>query len=460
MNNNKKTSIKLRKNSKINSKSLSSKVKIKKNLTNIINKYNILNSFFTKPVKFKINREKSNNNYNNINTISQKNKEIIFYKNEMPYIPSKEKQKSELNFIRLIKTLMDNNQKNTNKKNDKNLNNDISIEDPYKPKGYNYYNYSREHPTLVNDSKDYIKIVQELNRRNDNKNNEKRCLSYSNIDNNEIDNNIKLYNSISNIKANKNINETNINKLKSINSNIELNDSVDNNNIKNKEIIPISKFNSRYSHTLSNDNLINAKNKNISTDELKFGTIKNNLPIISSRQIQHSLNIDYNNNNKKMIRDMKGKADYNYSDIFNLKNDENTFLKDKNKAILLYNQYILPMKDCAEKKTSINEVGWCPKDHNLKSRISTSSVAFNIISPSFKNISPTKKDIDAINNNNSYKSNLMSGFIDMCKPGDSELRKDYINKLNSNKNIFHRKNYCSSLYDIHHDYKDLVLDVF
>ena len=331
MNNNKKISIKLRKNNKINSKSLTNKVKIKKNLTNVINKYNILNSFFTKPVKFKINREKSNNNYNNINTISQKNKEIIFYKNEMPYIPSKEKQKSELNFILLIKTLMDNNQKNTSKKNDNNLDTNKSIEDPYKPKGYNYYSYSREHPTLVNDSKDYIKIVQELNTRCDNKDNEKRCLSYSNINNNEIDNNeinnnIKLYNSISNIRVNKNRNESNINKLKAINSNIELNDSLDNNNIKNKEIMPISKFNSRYSrysHTLSNDNILKTKNKNLSTEELKFGTIKNNLPIISSRQIQHSLQIDYNNNNKNMIRDMNRKADYNYSDIFNLKNDEN-----------------------------------------------------------------------------------------------------------------------------------------
>ena len=87
-------------------------------------------------------------------------------------------------------------------------------------------------------------------------------------------------------------------------------------------------------------------------------------------------------------------------------------------------------------------------------------MSFNILCPNLKNISPTKKDIDIINNNNSFKSNLMSEFVDMCKPGDSELRKEYQDKLNANKNIFHRKNYCSSLYDLHHEYKDLILDVF
>ena len=323
----------------------------------------------------------------------------------MPYIPSKEKQKCELNFIRLIKSLMDINQKKTNQKNDNYLNIKTSTEDPYKPKGYNYYSYSREHPTLIKDGKEYIKIVQELNKISDNNNNnkinEKRCLSYSNINNNEIEkNNIKLYNSNSDI----NVDE--------INDKNEINDTLDNNN--NKRTIPISKYNSRYVHTINNDNLMYSRDENYN-DEIKFNTIKN-LPIISSRQYQNSFQNDSKN-----------------------KNNTNNNVK---------------------KKASINEVGWGPKDHNLKSRINTSSVAFNIISPSFKSISPTKRDIDIINNNNSYKSNLMSEFIDMCKPGDSELRKDYINKLNANKNILHRKNYCSSLYDIHHDYKDLILDVF
>ena len=445
---NKKIAMRLRKNKKLNSKSLSNKVKIKKNLTNV-NNYDILNPFFNKPIKFKINREKSDNNYNNINTISSRKKKEIFFKDEMPYIPSKEKQKCELNFIRLIKSLMDINQKKTNQKNDNCLNIKTSTEDPYKPKGYNYYSYSREHPTLIKDGKEYIKIVQELNKISDNNNNkinEKRCLSYSNINNNEIEkNNIKLYNSNSDI----NVDE--------INDKNEINDTLDNNNSNNKRTIPISKYNSRYVHTINNDNLMYSRDENYN-DEIKFNTIKN-LPIISSRQYQNSFQNDSKNKNNTN-NNVKKKEDRHYSDIFNLKNSNNNFFKDKNKGFFLYNRNNIPMKDCIEKKTSINEVGWGPKDHNLKSRINTSSVAFNIISPSFKSISPTKRDIDIINNNNSYKSNLMSEFIDMCKPGDSELRKDYINKLNANKNIFHRKNYCSSLYDIHHDYKDLILDVF
>ena len=118
------------------------------------------------------------------------------------------------------------------------------------------------------------------------------------------------------------------------------------------------------------------------------------------------------------------------------------------------------LKKYSGKKTNINEVGWSPNNSKIHSRISISSVAFNILCPNLKNISPMKKDIDILNNNNVYKSNLMSEFIDMCKPGDSELRKEYKDKLNANKNIFHRINYCSSYNDMHHYIKDLIIDSF
>ena len=74
-----------------------------------------------------------------------------------------------------------------------------------------------------------------------------------------------------------------------------------------------------------------------------------------------------------------------------------------------------------QKKTNINNVGWFPKELKNKSRISVSSVGFNILCPDIKNISPTKKDIDTLNKNNTYKANLMSEFVDKCKPGDTEL---------------------------------------
>ena len=441
---NKSITIKLRNGTKINSKSYSNKHKIKKSLTNNVNNYSILNSFLNRRIKFIRNKD-NNFNYNKINVISPKIKEI-FNKDELPYIPSKERQKGETNFIRLIKSLMDTSQ-NKNKKNIKNdnyINTKTIIEDPYKPKGYNYYKYSREHPGLINDSKGYIKIVQELSKKDDkkeNKNNE-RCLSYNNGYDNQF-------------------NEITLNNLKKVNT-IKLNDSLDN----NIKPIPISKSYSRYANTNGNnllhsnlDNTIkisriikneSSNNMDINQDS-RINTIKS-LPIISPRELKNINKIKINEN----FRNLR-KIDYNRSDIFNLKNEDFLNVKRNGKNIFKIN--CIPSNNYIDKKTSINEVGWSPK-LNTKSRISVSSVSFNILCPNFKNISPTKKDIDIINNNNSFKSNLMSEFVDMCKPGDSELRKEYQDKLNANKNIFHRKNYCSSLYDLHHEYKDLILDVF
>ena len=105
------------------------------------------------------------------------------------------------------------NQNKKNNKNDNHINTQTIIEDPYKPKGYNYYKYSREHPGLINDSKGYIKIVQELNKKDDKKEKKdnERCLSYNNVYDNQS-------------------NEKELNNLKKVNS-IKLNDSLDNNKI-------------------------------------------------------------------------------------------------------------------------------------------------------------------------------------------------------------------------------------
>ena len=71
-----------------------------------------------------------------------------------------------------------------------------------------------------------------------------------------------------------------------------------------------------------------------------------------------------------------------------------------------------------------------------------------------------KKDIDVINRNNFDKMHLMSEYIDICKPGEINLREEFNDKLNENKNIFHKKNYCAAYSDLHHEYKDLVNDIF
>ena len=88
------------------------------------------------------------------------------------------------------------------------------------------------------------------------------------------------------------------------------------------------------------------------------------------------------------------------------------------------------------------------------------SVAFIIISPGLKNTSPMKKDIDLLNKNNFEKPPLMSEYVDISKPGDTPIRQDYYDKLNENKNVFHKKNYCAAYSDLHHEYKDLINKLF
>ena len=45
-------------------------------------------------------------------------------------------------------------------------------------------------------------------------------------------------------------------------------------------------------------------------------------------------------------------------------------------------------------------------------QVKYSGVDFNILCPNLKSISPTKKDIDILNHNKTFKSNLLSEFID------------------------------------------------
>ena len=71
-----------------------------------------------------------------------------------------------------------------------------------------------------------------------------------------------------------------------------------------------------------------------------------------------------------------------------------------------------------------------------------------------------KKDIDLQNKNNFDKPHLMSEYIEMCNPGDSNLRDEFTDKFSKDQNIFHKKNYCAAYNDLYHEYKDLVNNVF
>ena len=445
---------------------------IKKNNSNIkfnLKKYRLLNlnNIMNKRVLFKNNNEK--NNIKIIKTTPSKIKEKAFYKKEFPYIPSLEKQKVEINFIKLIKTLIKS-KENKNVRNNFNenifTNNKTTKEDPYKPKGYNYYNYSREHPELIKDDKQYLKIVQELNFSNDNNENYsyKRCLS----DIYETNNNY--------LTKYKNIEIPNIkialDKGKNLN-NIKFNNTLESNNLKiksmnqsnSKNILNDNKLYNNKVNDTENDKNDHSRNTKIfnSTTLNKMSISDNNidiLPLIKSDNFKIKKKDSDNNTNNNYFnqKTFLSKKDYNLSDIFNLKEDNYT--KQKTSEQYLFKNNYKPMKIKTEKKTSINEVGWFPKDFKNHSRISISSVDFNILCPNLKSISPTKKDIDILNHNKTFKSNLLSEFIDKCKPGDTELRKDYKEQLEENKNIFHRKNYCASYNDLHHGYKGLVLDLF
>jgi hypothetical protein len=159
-------------------KSLSNSNRPKINSNYDLKRYKMLNHI-NKKIKFK----KLNHILNTVKNRHQD--EIKYIKNDMPYIPSIEKQKSEINFINLVKALSKSTSKekinNDSKENIFNINK--SVEDPYKPRGYDYFSYSREHPELILDNKNYLKIIYDLNLKsnvndqNNNCNNE-RYLSH------------------------------------------------------------------------------------------------------------------------------------------------------------------------------------------------------------------------------------------------------------------------------------------
>ena len=373
--------------------------------------------------------EKSHKNYNSINinnpvkiinishssSISDNNINEIL-KDQMPYIPNKERQKSESNFINLINALINSKKKIINEKNIIN-NNHNNI--PYRPKGYNYYEYIRMHPFIINEDDDniYSKIVFDLQKKKETD----KCNNNSNI-----------------IQPNKS--QKILNKLSKSNS-IKLN------------ICPTEGNEPRLNPSILSKSYkyLNTINNNIN--------IKYDNDISKNDKIIHKT-IDYDNNENKNILPpiINSKKDYKQSDIFYLIN--NNLSKNKSSEKYLFKENYLPPKIEIDKKTGINDIGWSPKGQKNKSRIGCSSVAFNILSPSLKNFSPMKKDIDLLNKNSFEKAPLMSEYADICKPGDTNLRQDFSDKLNENKNIFHKKNYCAAYNDLHHEYKDLINKVF
>ena len=343
------------------------------------------------------------------NLISDKINKLKSY---LPYIPNKDRQKAEDNFIDLIKAIVDS--RNSKQKFVQNISVKNNENERYRPRGYGYFEFIREHPVIIKDldQNAYSKIIHDINKNIDNKKEDKK-------ENNTVKNEEIKENTMS--KKN-NLTEANLfeNKVQYFQTQINNNNERLKNNILNKSILKIQ---------------INDNNKEKIILE---NNSQNYLPIISESKTKPK--------------------DYHKSDIFYLIND--SLSKEKTSEKYLFKPNYSPRKLENEKKTNINEVGWTPKLEKNKSRIGCSSVAFNIINPSLQCLSPMKKDIDKINKNNFEKAPLISDYIDMCKPGDTGLRKDFSDLLEENKNAFHRKNYCASYSDLHHEYKDLVNNAF
>ena len=377
-------------NQKISNLSFKQKNTLPLNNPNSVQKENIINS------------PDINLNKDNINKL----------KSYLPYIPNKERQKAEDNFIDLIKAIV--NSRNSQKNIIQNILVKSNENERYKPRGYGYFEYIREHPVIIKDldQNAYSKIIHDINKRIDDKKEYDK-------DDKTIKNNRKE------IAFDKKNNLTEVNLL--------------------------SNKNLYYFQTQNNDSNQNPKN---------IGLNKSNLKIKINDNNKEKISLENKTRNLLPIINEKTSKQKNYwkSDIFYLVNDD--LSKEKSSEQYLFKPNYSPRKLENDKKTNINEVGWSPKLQKNKSRIGCSSVAFNIINPSLKCLSPMKNEIDSMNKNNFEKPPLISDYINMCKPGDTGLRKDFSDKLEENQSIFHRKNYCASYSDLHHVYKDLVKNNF
>ena len=370
-------------------------------------------------------------------------KEHNFFSEKMPYIPDKERKKSEDNFIYLIKELIKSkqlqySQNSTKALSDKNINlfNDLnnfckkSRKDPFKPKGYNFYEFSRKNPSLSNDETiNYSTVLQRVKDYDNDKNLPNLVLDKF-INKGHVKNCNKLLkfskcNSLSDFENNEKTN----NNTKIINTD----------NYSNKMRDINFSNNNRYLNTVQDSNfhnqIYNNKISHFNTLE-PTESLSNNYRTSILQKIFNDKNRIFNGIYKLNLKN----NEYSKSDVFNSNKEYDSQTKKSEKYLYKKNSFKINNNLLFPKKTDINEVGWSPKDKTkTRSRISCSSVAFNILSPSLRNFSPTKKEIDKLNNYNFFKTPLISEFKNITKPGISDLRKEYLKQLDNDKNSFHKK---------------------
>jgi len=407
------------------------------------NNKNKLNSFKTIE-SYSVKKEKKMNFPHQKTPLKNTLNDIL--KDKMSYIPDIERKKSESDFISLINALISSQQKRHNTCNNIFIKSKKDI--PYKPKGYDYFEYIHQHPDLISEDDDnlYSKIVNDLKKNPEN-------------------DNYRYNNKAQPITLNrliKNKNKLNISSAEGNNKKIELKPIIS----QSQKFIHKLEFSNDNNKNLNLDskndfNDLEENNKISKSDRLNYKTIdytitpdKIMFPIINNLKELHFKDRLINNNNYST----RNQKDYRKSDIFNLINDD--LSKNKSSEKYLFKKNYMPQIIENDKKTSIIRVGWSPKSTKNKSRIGVSSVPFNILNPETKSLSPIKKEIDSMNNNNFEKPPLMSEYVNISKPGDTSVRKDILDELKNNQNIYHKKNYCAAYCDLHNEYKDLINDMF
>ena len=163
--------------------------------------------------------------------------------------------------------------------------------------------------------------------------------------------------------------------------------------------------------------------------------------------------------------------DYQNSDIFNIKNDNQNLSKSGEKYLF---------KNIDRNKYNITRESnsqWKLANNNIPTLINSSSKDYNILSSNSKGISLSKEKIfiecenkkdknsKMINNvnymNPKYRQKGLTEFIDITRNGASNIDKDYINSYSNNPKCFFKNDeVCSSFYNIHFRYKDICKKPF
>ena len=214
------------------------------------------------------------------------------------------------------------------------------------------------------------------------------------------------------------------------------------------------------------------KNPSLFKQKLYSDPFISKFPVLSLKQIKEKSNesdiffAKEVNPRKEKVPSKISQHNFQNSDIFNLKNDDENLLKCGEK-------YLFKNNDDKEKYSITRE---SKSNWKAKSTITTfmnyPSQEYNILNPGKKNISKTKekiiiecdkkkeehpKNATCINFYNPiYRQKGISEFIDITRNGGNNPGVDFINTFNRNPKCFFKQNeVCSDFYDSHLTYKNI-----